>query len=569
MGNFDYEKHLPQKYFVMRDELIEQYPNIRLFVDDSLLMKDSDKFYDYKNNNLITVVINGKESKVSADLLYDLINNEGMFKYLITRLNKDYENAVSIQLYKDNSLVDSIKINKAELVMALKQLDVKKFQATGMTRMVVVLSLTDVNVCYNNYYDQMYSCYIDGEEVAISAIELLRLLSCPNKEFRKFINGKESGPYSKEVIAYLIVDFCEKEDLFKKYVFDERTYQRYQELKQFKYIDYESINKHKKSDDELVDGKSLLDTFNVNTELMNAVYEGMNPSYSVIEKAIYVYIRLCDLLTYDSEQYAKNARVEREGKHSEIDNIENISLDNNKIVSYEFMLIYAKILRDLGIKYAINLNSIAGYVEEKSSIKFKQGEYLVSVDLFDDIIKNDMSMVKIGGTLNSIKSYNRNEVTHRKFEETVYSVYSNYRDAKKRREEFLNNVKDYKIKYYKSTANKKDKLYVLFKLIARKDLKGIDNINYIREMINNIIGEDEDLSFSIYSMNYDGHSRPVVVISYDYNDDVIYYIIDNNSDNVIKQYNRKQLQKLINEKHLLYISDEQPMIKKEGAKRVK
>ena len=566
---YEYEKFLPQDSFCMRDDLIKDDPNIRLFIDDSLLMKDANRFYSYKNNNLIEVEVNGDKSKISTDLLYDLIDNEGMFKYLITSLNRDYDNAVSIQLYRNNTLADSIRITKAELVMALRQLDIAKLSPNNMTRMVVVYSLTDVTVCYNNYYDQTYSCFVDGEVVSIPAIELVKLLTCSNKDFRKFINDKKEHEYSKEVIAYLLIDFCEKESLFKKYIFDERTYQRYQELKDFKYIDYESVNKQRKSDDILSDGKSLLDTFDINPDLLNALYEDMDPKYNSIEKAIYLYIRLCDLLTYDDEQYVSNAKLERVGSHSEIENICNITPENNKIVSYEFMLIYAKVLRDLGIKYAVNLNSMAGYVYEKSSIKFKHGEYLISIDLFDDIIKNDMSMVKIGGTLNSIKSYNKNDITHKKFEEMVYEIYTNYKDSKQRRQEFLENVKEYKVNYFRSTASKKDKLYVLFKLIARKDLKGIDNINYIKETLNNVIGDDEDILFDIYISNEDEHPRPIVVISYNNNDDYTYYVIDVNNKESIVQCDYQHFKSMMRYKNMVYFHEQKMLSRKEGAKRVK
>jgi hypothetical protein len=216
---------------------------------------------------------------------------------------------------------------------------------------------------------------------------------------------------------------------------------------------------------------------------------------------------------------------------------------------------------------------MAGYVYEKSSIKFKHGEYLVSVDLFDDIIKNDMSMVKIGGTLNSIKSYNKSDATHRKFEETVYDIYSEYKDSKERRKEFLENVKEYKTNYYKSTASKKDKLYVLFKLIARKDLKGIDNINYIREVVSNIIGDDSEIDFDIYISTESGRPQPVIVVNY-YNDfDSIYYVIDVNEKETIKQYDYLTFNKMMKYKMLIAFTEHKMYQKmkpiEEGARYVK
>jgi hypothetical protein len=189
------------------------------------------------------------------------------------------------------------------------------------------------------------------------------------------------------------------------------------------------------------------------------------------------------------------------------------------------------------------------------------------------MIKNDMSMVKIGGTLNSIKSYNKNEVTHRKFEETVYDVYSEYKNSKERRKEFLDNVREYKIKYFKSTASKKDKLYVLFKLVARKDLKGIDNINYIKEVLTNVIGDDDQIAFEIFVSNEYEHPQPVIVINYFNDFDCVYYVIDVNEKDSIKQYDYNGFNKVLKYKILIPFTEQKmyPKMKpiEEGGRLVK
>ena len=555
-SNYDYEKFLPQESFYMRDKLIEDYPDIHLFVRDSLIMSDKDKFYSYKNQDLIDVNVYGRTIKISSKLIYDIICNEGMYKYLLTSLNRDYDNAVTIQLFDNGSFVDNIRINKAELVSALKSVDSNLIPETCAVRLIVVYSLTDQTVLENNYCDQVYTCIIDGEEYYLNSIELVKILTGSNKEFRMFCMGKDNYPYSKEVIAYMLVDFCEKEGIFNKYILDSYIYERYKELKEYKLVDFESINKNKKSDDELPDGKSLLDDFDINPELMDAIYKDIDPTYSKLEKAIYIYIRLCDLLTYDEEQIASNSKYEKTGAHASIKNIYNITPENNKIVSYEFILIYSKILRYLGIKFTSNLNSMGGYVDGKSSLKFKHGEYLVSIELFSNLIKNDMSMVKVGGTINSIKSYNKNEMTHRKFEELVYEIYSEYKDMNKRREEFLDNVKEYKRTYFKSTLSRKNKLYMLFKLIARKDLNGMDAINYFEEVAKRIIGEDDSIGYNLLAKKDGVHSKPIIIVSVISEDEWLYYLIDTNDKEPVKIMTHQQVKKLLSSNQIYFLDSD-------------
>ena len=563
-SNYEYEKFLPQDSFIMRDKLIEENPHIHLFIKDSLIMNDKDKFYIYKNDDLLSVEVNGSTVNISSKLVYDFITNEGMYKYLLSSLNRDYETAISIQLFNDGLFADNIKFTKAEFVSALKQIDATELPDVCSLRMVVVYSLTDETVMVNNYHDQMYTCMIDGKEEQINAIELVKILTSTNKEFRRFCSGKEEYPYSKEIMAYMLVDFCEKEGIFNKYILDSYIYERFKSLKNYELIDFESIDKNNKSDDELPDGKSLLDDFNINPELMDAIKEDMNPEYNTLEKAIYIYIRLCDLLTYDEEQVASNSNYEKTGTHTSIENIYNITPENNKVVSYEFVLLYSKILRELGIKYASNLSSMGGYVSGKSSLKFKHGEYLVKVDLFSNLIKNDMTMVKIGGTINSIKSVNKNEMSHRKFEELVYDIYSSYKDTCKRREEFLDNVRQYKRTYFKSTVSKKDRLFMLFKLIARKDLNGMDSINYIKESMDRIIGEDESLTFNILAKNKGLHSQPIVVISMVTPDDIYYYLIDTNNEETVRLLTFNQIKRLLATGQIYFIDNERLNGSEEG-----
>jgi hypothetical protein len=403
--------------------------------------------------------------------------------------------------------------------------------------------MTNAVVCFNKYTDETYKCVIDNEEVEIPCVNLIRLLTCSDNDYRLFLSGNTKSNLSKQVIAYMLVDFVISEGLFDKYVFDDFTYNRFNELKEYKSIDFESMNKLNKSDDVDVSGKSLLDQFVINRELTDKIFEDMNHAYSKLEKSIYIYIRLCDLLTYDQDFYASQSKNEKYGDHKDINNIYAITPDDNEVVSYEFMLIYAKLLREIGIKYSLDLSSIGGFSDAKSSIKFKDGEYLVSIDLFDDEIKNDMSMIKIGASLNCIKSYNTNEVTRKKFNETLYNVFSEYNQIKERKFAFNNLVEEYNNKYKNDIEIPfRKKLYLLLKLISRRNLKGLDNINYFKEMFNIIFKEEDDISIEIVAKKYMYHFRPVVLIT----KDNYTFLVDPNDYDSVKVLSREQIDDLYN-----------------------
>ena len=543
MDNYEYEEYLPMQYFYMRSEIIRNNPELQLLVSDSLVMIDSDKFNEYKTNDLIDININNNVSQISSSLLHDILFDEGMYKYLLTSLDYDSEKAASILLLKDNSIQDRIVITKAVLVNAINTLDITSLPSIIQTRIAIVLAMTNAVVCFNKYTDETYKCVIDNEEVEIPCVNLIRLLTCSDNDYRLFLSGNTKSNLSKQVIAYMLVDFVISEGLFDKYVFDDFTYNRFNELKEYKSIDFESMNKLNKSDDVDVSGKSLLDQFTINKELTDKIFEDMNHTYSKLEKSIYIYIRLCDLLTYDQDFYASQSKNEKYGDHKDINNIYAITPDDNEVVSYEFMLIYAKLLREIGIKYSLDLSSIGGFSDAKSSIKFKDGEYLVSIDLFDDEIRNDMSMIKIGASLNCIKSYNTNEVTRKKFNETLYNVFSEYNQIKERKFAFNNLVEEYNNKYKNDIEIPfRKKLYLLLKLISRRNLKGLDNINYFKEMFNIIFKEEDDISIEIVAKKYMYHFRPVVLIT----KDNYTFLVDPNDYDSVKVLSREQIDDLYN-----------------------
>ena len=538
MDKYSYEFLLPSEYFYMRDEIIKNNPEFQLLISDSLVMKNKDKYNEYKECNLKQVKVNDKVSYVSESLLHDVLFNDGMFKYLVSSLDVDSEIAISLLLFEDEQIIDNIKITKAELVNAIKELDIYNLPSIIQTRIALIIAMTNTKVCFNKYTDETYKCIIDNEEVEIHSVDLVRLLTCSEREFNSFITNNTNSKLSKHVVAYMLIDFVIKEGIFDKYVFDEMTYQRFNNLKSYRSLDFESVNKLNKSDDVDLNGKSLLREFSINPELRECVMEGLKPTYSKLESSIYIYLKLCDILTYDEDVFASQSKNEKIGSHQNLSDIYFITPTNNKIVSHEFMLIYAKFLKEIGIKYSLSLDSIGGFSNSKSTIRFKDGEYLVFIDLFEDVIKNDVSMIKIGGSLNCIRSYNTNEITKAKFNETLYKVYSDYNKTKERKQEFNDLINEYNNEYKTNTnINFRSRLAILLKLISRKNLKGIDNINYIKEVYNKIFGESDEVSLEVLIKKQSYHSRPVILVT----KDKYIFLVDANDYEPIKLISREQL----------------------------
>lgn len=143
--------------------------------------------------------------------------------------------------------------------------------------------------------------------------------------------------------------------------------------------------------------KTDLNRVVLNEKLKNVVLKDMPNNYTDIEKAIYVYIKLCKTLTYDEEFYSNNQQGMIAEIHQDIKKIGSITPENSKIVCYEFAYIYGKFLEDLNVDFLIN--DKYGYGNSHSNVTFYEGGFLVKADSVSTIISGDLYNAKINNNL--------------------------------------------------------------------------------------------------------------------------------------------------------------------------
>jgi hypothetical protein len=561
------DKILPST-FIMRDDLLKNeellkkiLPFVSSSFDNTLFMNNVDAFDYYTKQNVNAFDIAGSEVRISFNLIKELLTNKGMYDYLCNNLSDAHTDiGISICLLDETGLVAKYEINKANLAYIIlsipKDLFGEEYSKSLQSLADFVRIRTDEQALSENFEGTLWPCHIDGEYYEYPIIDLIRILTMDDKQYRSlFLKNyseyikiaKENNygfkiDYPKEIVAYMLVDFCEREDIFTKYIIPNYSFERYMNIRNYIDVDFESVNKYNKSDDVDSSGKSEVDSITLNPKLKEAVLTGMNNEYSVLEKAMYIYIRLCNILTYDEESFITSNSNERTGVHSDISNIINITSSYNEVVSYEFMLIYAKFLKELGITYSLKLNSMAGYSNSKSKISFRQGEYLVDIDLFKDIIQNDMSNIKIGKPLSSIRCINKNETTVKKFNETLYEVYSSYLRDISNHELFNKSLSEYKKKYAKSEKiSRNNKLFILMKLIARGDLKGIDSVNYVKTVYDNIFADDDSVSLTLAGLTKYDHVRPVYIVSLFENGNYTYFVCNPSDTSYLEKVSKDEL----------------------------
>ena len=96
------------------------------------------------------------------------------------------------------------------------------------------------------------------------------------------------------------------------------------------------------------------DSVNIDEEFKKEIILGIPRELNKLETAMYIYLKLCQTLTYDEDyfQYSMGTNTKRtmpDMSHTKPSDLFKINSNNNSVVCWEFITIYGKILKDFGI----------------------------------------------------------------------------------------------------------------------------------------------------------------------------------------------------------------------------
>lgn len=118
-----------------------------------------------------------------------------------------------------------------------------------------------------------------------------------------------------------------------------------------------------------------------------------------MERAIYVYTKLCQIFSYDPVYYFK----EEAGNHSSIANIENYNEENNEVVCYEFAYILSDVLKDMGISHIKERNNEEQkFQNSHTNISFLVDDFVIFADSTTTVEAGDLSSSKYSLDLKGI-----------------------------------------------------------------------------------------------------------------------------------------------------------------------
>ena len=468
--------------------------------DKFIALQNEGDFISYKS-------FDEKDLKINKAILVNLIKEDAWFDYF----NNIIDNQMGVlhfsYLIGDN-LGESIYLNVTD---AIKLLDNIKLSENSNKRLESIKKKCDLNTLLDNGKDECYSLEIEEKIITMNVNSMLNFMLLDEDTFKEGFSNVNIMGVKKEYFAYVLDAYLKHKQIFQRYIFPDEIINRYNKLIKQKYVNFEYLSFY----------DSFLKKYNVklNDNLKKIIYAQMDNSYNDLEKSIYIYIKLCKSLSYDTLYYISGQRGMQLDFHRNPNRIETIEDGTNEIVCYEFNAIYGKFLDDLNIKYTINSKMATdAYGRGHVNLKYNVDKCIVFADAVTSIIGGDLVNAKLNLDLEGLKCVNLSEDAKLIFNKALVKVYKDIKDNEKySNKQFKHGLNDINVPGTKI----EDKIELMIDLVEKSGLKIVDSMGYLMKLRREIFTKEEllnDLDFSIIRKDFANSRELCMVISKKEND---------------------------------------------------
>lgn len=467
---------------------------------------------------------------ILKELLDKLLTSE-YYRKIIRTIKQEKDSKIIFMINKNNNLYIISSISLRNII--------RYYEKTNDLLTRIKLNYIKSLMHYRKLLDssKILTFKVDNKEISISEKELISLIVSWKAEYIKDKNIKI------EELLYIIKSYIKENALFLKYYFSDSIINSCSERLSYFKNDYESINTYLSNED------NFINEYELDEELENYILSSVPKEYNKLQKSIYIYYKLCTILTYDDDFYLTKNNFIGVRNLQEMKDIGKINLLNNKVNCYCFTRIYAKLLRKIDINYRIeSLINDSGISHEY--LTYRVGKYIIKADSTKNIIFGDIANIKTGNLPNGLESTNKNINSNLEFEKQKIEMY------KKVRNEFEKENKNetkLKIGFFKSLTGinprLKEKILYLVQKAKETNLEGIDLINKLLTLENNIFTNEEkeyNINLCIIKENLEIKSRTRIILTINnidyYDENNKYYIVDE----LFKEISKEELKERFN-----------------------
>lgn len=523
------------KDLLKNEELLKFYP-AKIFVE----AEESEQFKGY-SNSIKTVV----GTYTYTTKLVKLLTNENYLLNLLEFFKTNSSN-VEICCIKNGKVETVQSYPKIVFIKIINELN-EKNELTGVRNLDEILKFINTSVGLDKLkkVNQIYSCEMDGKTFAVSVQQIVDLIV----NFKKLNFNSEFNVFNmnKNQFAYFIKNFSKEYSILTNYNLPENVAKFIKDIEQDAIINTSHINRINETIDPYIKQVEL------NPNLVDAVLRNMPKEYSQVEKAIYVYIKLCQILTYDEQFYAVGQKGEIAKRHENINRLVTITPENPSMVCYEFTEIQGKILNMLNINYELfETGDVNTYGGAHANITFKAGEFIVDADSVTSILGGDLLRAKTNKPIVGLECLNTNVNTKKEFNEILKKVHNDI--INENCNPYLNN--DESFNKWKEMFNSlvaeeinikvEDKFNILNNILKNNKLPYLDKLSHAFNLSKALFKNEinyQKLKISIVKNIQNEKPLPIIVFSLkrDKNNKTkfIYKILD--GDGIIKDISQDEV----------------------------
>ena len=417
---------------------------------------------------------------IPIGLLKNIITDDDYYQFVYNRFQN--ERNITIASLTERDIANTLTLRRGEITASIDFLLSNNIIHLSQNCQERFDSLREKEVSVESLKEQYkgtYSISIDGINYSIPYDYLFSVMMFPNDEFNNIcVNDsiKSLFGYPKEHFMYATRRFLQllidDNDLLMPPI----VTLHYNNLFSNQLIDLAAINTH------VDDGDEVLGKIEVDDELREAVLSGMKEDMPLPEKAMYVYIKLCKLLTYDDEKYVFD-KGEVDYKHKDIKAVKMITPKNNRALCYEFVIIYAKLLHELGIHFSNDYqDSIQmDFGVRHTKLEFRADKFLIKADAVLSALSGDMEKAKFNEQLEGFQCVNKSDKTRKEFKERFDKVYKMIQEEEKEKNTSPQTLDELLKEYRESTENLKEsaineRMSILIDTLNSTKLTGLDSL---------------------------------------------------------------------------------------------
>lgn len=478
------------------EKQLKKYPYLQRMSDCTLFTTKEDIDF-IKNSKTIAV----DDIDVYTEFLKRILEDDNYFEYAC-RYFYDATDKFIVASIINGDLGVNIRYDKTTIINGIKELintNQISLNTEEKERFEKLRSYISYDKFLEKYKNYEYKVLIDGVNYSIPFENMMNLMRLSDDKFNEICrddNIKDINGIPKEYLIYATCKFLRENNIIDNYELPDVFVNRYSSIYSMQVIDLEAINKYVVTTD--VKYKEI----KIDSDLEKVIMDGFPYDSSELEMAIYIYIKMCKVLTYDEEYYAVNQMGVATEKHRSTSHIASITPQNNQVVCFEFNIIYAKFLNMLGINFASNYKCSVGeaYGDGHANLDFRCGKFLVNADSVTSILQGDIANSKINLPLEGINCLNKNLDTQNEFKSAYEKMYkllaSQEKDFNNKNAFHIQSFDELLDEYSHKTDNLKnisldERLSILIDKVNKKGLVGIDVLSYALHLRKILFNEEE------------------------------------------------------------------------------